>query len=117
MKETAMQPTMKWLLMSSRLKNLPYLLLVWQTQTPGKKQQNDMDVTSLQVYPNPAFHEFSVRYYLKEDASNVSLFIYSLSGRLIAMPLNGKAQKQGPHTIKISSDELSPGIYLCPIVV
>jgi arabinogalactan endo-1,4-beta-galactosidase len=72
------------------------------------------DALSVEVFPNPAGNECSVRYTLARPET-VQLALYSLTGQQV-LPL-GPAQllAAGPHTLALPWTGLVPGFYLLKI--
>ncbi len=63
----------------------------------------------LNIYPNPAHKEFSIKYALPKD-TKVSLSLYDASGRLVSMLVNG-IQEAGSYCKTLHTMNLSQGIY------
>lgn len=67
--------------------------------------KNIKNEITFQVYPNPAYDEFT----LTADVKEGIVEIYALSGRLM------KSEKLRDGKVTISTDELTGGIYLCKL--
>lgn len=65
--------------------------------------------TKQSVYPNPFTDEVTIAYDLK-SASEVTVAIYDMSGRIVKNVAGGY-QKAGGNHLKIQGEELNPGIY------
>jgi hypothetical protein len=68
---------------------------------------------SMEVFPNPANENFTIKLELIEKAE-VSYFINDLSGKLIQAPIVQELPA-GKHVLQTSTVNLLPGIYLCNI--
>lgn len=85
--------------------------------TEIKSAQNSGDFG---IYPNPMNSSATFRFY-NEKESYVSIEVYSMPGKLVAVPLREKLS-QGKHTIawegkNLRGEKLSPGIYLYRILI
>jgi hypothetical protein len=80
----------------------------------GLNTQSNINSFSMQQNePNPFTHETIVKYNLPEQTNNAYMAVYDLSGKQIAsFPLTQK----GNSSLTITSEKLSPGIYIYSIV-
>lgn len=80
------------------------------TQT-GTSIRNDVSVSELRAYPNPASEIVNIAYSYKGDASNVNLVVKNLMGATItsqAVPSNG-------NVVKLNISDFASGIYFYSI--
>lgn len=66
------------------------------------------------VYPNPVVDNCVIKYY-SEKEGNVSINIYKLSGQKVKTFFIENTEK-GFHEIKLNTQDMNKGIYLCRIV-
>ena len=67
-----------------------------------------------QNYPNPFNPVTVIRYSLFEEG-NVTLKIYDVLGREVAILLNNETQEEGEHEIMFDASKLSSGMYFYKI--
>ncbi len=70
--------------------------------------------TSLDLYPNPAQNRTTLTYSLN-SASNVTLNIFDMNGRLVSSLEKGR-QSAGVHTQEIALSGLDKGVYMIQII-
>jgi hypothetical protein len=70
--------------------------------------------TSFDLYPNPAQNRTTLSYSLN-SASNVTLNIFDMNGRMISSLEKGR-QSAGLHTQEISLTGLEKGVYMIQII-
>jgi len=70
--------------------------------------------TDLRVYPNPASSTTTLEYNLNQ-ATNVTLQVYDMSGRLVSTLDKGR-QSQGKHSLQMNVQNLNSGIYMVRII-
>jgi hypothetical protein len=85
----------------------------------GEVYQGDSRITPTlfalpNVYPNP-FNPTTVVSYKLQDASNVNLTLYDISGRKVAELVNGW-RDAGVHEVVFDAAELASGIYFVHLV-
>lgn len=67
------------------------------------------------AYPNPFNPTTNIQYTIEQATSNVSIRVYDMLGRQVAILVNGP-QMAGSHTIKFDAANLSSGIYYVSMV-
>jgi hypothetical protein len=67
-----------------------------------------------QNYPNPFNPATTIRYDLPEPG-HVQIRIYTITGQMVAMPVNGTVPA-GYHTLQLNATRLASGVYLYEIV-
>jgi flagellar hook assembly protein FlgD len=84
----------------------------------GEEEADKSEVKpgKINCYPNPFTHTTSIEFSL-ENASEITLEIYDLSGNMIKMPLHRQLLSPGSYSIRWdATDEwnstVSPGIYI-----
>lgn len=71
----------------------------------------DLDGDELgQNFPNPMTDKTKIRFSIRE-ANHVQLSVYDLTGKMVAMPVNGFYQ-QGEHEVELNRGALPSSIYL-----
>jgi hypothetical protein len=63
------------------------------------------------IVPNPVTDELTVTFRLPESLP-VSITVYSMDGRVVAMPMIRRNHGSGDHAATISTDGLPSGTYL-----
>jgi predicted secreted protein len=89
-----------------------WLLHMDQDGTVGMTDHQYLDATSYvlnQNYPNPFSNATTIEYFIP-TSENISLKIYDLSGRLLAI-LVDEFQQSGDHSIRFENNQLQEGIY------
>ncbi len=81
------------------------------TAIPSDVQNLQEEKGSLQVYPNPASSETTVKFELLQNA-DVSLKIYSPLGQLLSILFEGKLS-QGEHSFQWNAQKVAVGMYTC----
>jgi hypothetical protein len=66
--------------------------------------------TLAQSFPNPARSSAVIRFALPE-AAPVTLSVYDIQGRRVAMPLDHVVQPAGRHDVPVQADLWKPGVY------
>ena len=62
------------------------------------------------AYPNPFNPSTNIKFSLAEDVSDLKLYIYDITGRLVKKLYNG-SQNKGEYQIKWNATEYASGIY------
>lgn len=75
---------------------------------------NGVKVT--QNSPNPYSNSTSIAYELQKNASLVSLFVYDVTGKVVAEQLEGN-QQSGKHLVKFNANSLPAGIYYYSLMI
>jgi Zn-dependent metalloprotease len=70
----------------------------------------------LEITPNPASEQASVRFMVQQPASRVTLKVYTILGQEV-MTLSDGMLAQGNHTLPFSTEALSAGVYVCRLQV
>jgi len=70
--------------------------------------------STLRVYPNPASSATTLDYTLT-DASNVTLQVYDMNGRLLSS-LNKGRQSSGQHSLQMNVQNMKSGVYMIRII-
>ena len=70
---------------------------------------NNFDFT---CYPNPFSQSTTLSYTLGES-SNVTLSVYNILGKEVAVIINNTLQLNGPHQVEFNNHSLPSGIYSC----
>ncbi|MFA6200574.1 MAG: T9SS type A sorting domain-containing protein [Bacteroidales bacterium] len=70
--------------------------------------------SNLRVYPNPASSTTTLDYALT-DASNVTLQVYDMNGRLLSS-LNKGRQSSGQHSLQMNVQNMKSGVYMIRII-
>ena len=71
-------------------------------------------IAGVNLYPNPVNQEATIDLNLNE-ATNVSVFVYDITGKIVATVFNGQMDA-GLTTLKVDASELEAGIYFTTIV-
>jgi hypothetical protein len=79
----------------------------------GAKEQADLQVKELTIYPNPFKNLITFSYVLNEP-SQVCLKILNSYGDLIAEPVKAY-QEQGEHKVRWNAEGLPAGVYFCQL--
>jgi hypothetical protein len=82
-----------------------------------KKNDNSSSVISYKLhqnYPNP-FNPESVITYSLTNQSNVTLKVFDVTGREIAVLIDNEKKEEGTHTIVFEASGLSSGTYFCKL--
>ncbi len=83
-------------------------------QSPCKgtdvKQRKQLNGSGLQVYPNPAVSNVTIKYELESDA-DVTLKLYNMLGKEL-MSVSRRDIDAGSHSIVLNAGELPPGMYV-----
>ncbi|MCK4594319.1 T9SS type A sorting domain-containing protein [bacterium] len=66
-------------------------------------------------YPCPATDQVTLSYSLPEDAQNVELSLYDLSGRLVASSIS-LSTAPGRHEVAYDTSALTPGVYIARLI-
>jgi photosystem II stability/assembly factor-like uncharacterized protein len=80
-------------------------------KTAVEENSLQMDYASLQIYPNPFNPKTNIRYALPHN-NNVRLVVYDITGREVAVLINGY-HEAGFKTVTFDASALSSGMYLC----
>ncbi len=70
--------------------------------------------SNLRVYPNPASSTTTLDYALT-DASNVTLQVYDMNGRLLSSLDKGR-QSSGQHSLQMNVQNMKSGVYMIRII-
>lgn len=70
--------------------------------------------SNLKVYPNPASSTTTLDYTLT-DASNVTLQVYDMNGRLLSSLDKGR-QSSGQHSLQMNVQNMKSGVYMIRII-
>lgn len=70
--------------------------------------------STLRIYPNPASSQTVIDYTLS-NASNVTLQVYDMNGRMLSS-LNKGRQSEGNHSIQMNCEGMNKGIYMVKII-
>ena len=73
---------------------------------------NNNSLQFASVYPNPATSESVVSFYLN-NKSSVSITLMNSLGQNIKTILSDKQENEGVHTLPLSTEKLSAGMYYC----
>ncbi len=98
---------------SDAVGNTGFDTYVFEYPATGMESQNGPSVSGISCSPNPFNGLTSVSYILSE-AVNVSVEIYSITGRLVDT-LVKEEQQSGCHSVNWNASDMNPGIYLCRI--
>lgn len=71
-------------------------------------------IAGVNLYPNPVSQEATIDVNLNE-ATNVSVFVYDITGKVVATVYNGQMDA-GMTTLKVDASNLEAGIYFTAIV-
>jgi PKD repeat protein len=71
-------------------------------------------IAGVNLYPNPVNQEATIDVNLNE-ATNVSVFVYDITGKIVATVFNGQMDA-GMTTLKVDASNLEAGIYFTAIV-
>jgi hypothetical protein len=85
----------------------------------GADQPEEMISGSLRfrsVEPNPASNDILVNFSMPESGAT-TVEIYSMDGKRIAVPINGRIFDAGEHQERVSVKELDPGVYTLRLMV
>jgi hypothetical protein len=85
-------------------------LYKYRTNTGVGIQTNRMDFSLAQNFPNP-FNPVTTIHYTLKNNSIVSLKVYDLVGREIAVLINDERKTLGNHTVSFNAKNLSSGVY------
>lgn len=69
-------------------------------------------VSAIELYPNPNTGRATLKFALNAD-SEVSFDIFDVTGKLLATVFNKQEVAAGIYKFDFSTDQFSPGIYLC----
>jgi len=78
---------------------------------PAPAIEVPVELALAQSIPNPADASVLIRFSLP-SAAPVTLSVYDLQGRQVAVPLNHVHQEAGPHELVLPTGHLKPGVYL-----
>jgi hypothetical protein len=84
-----------------------------ESQENGISYSNSIPFT---IYPNPAKYNVSISFTLR-DNSDVSLYIYDLTGKEISRLLTDDMLTAGNHDFSWNSANTKPGVYLVKLIV
>jgi hypothetical protein len=73
-------------------------------------EEKDPLISAVNAYPNPFREGFSLNYYLREN-SDISIELLNAAGMKVQQIFQGN-QFSGMHTVRISSQDLSDGMYI-----
>lgn len=79
-------------------------------------RQADDAVVAMSVFPNPAQGESTVSYQVLSGTQAVAVRVTDLLGREVRTLLDAK-QNAGFHDLKVSTNDLTPGLYLVKVQV
>lgn len=80
------------------------------------KQDGIKHNTSIQVYPNPFANSTNVAITL-ETATQVSVYVYNMPGKLVDNPVKNKPLPAGTNNITYINSRLTAGIYLIVVEI
>jgi len=80
------------------------------TSIEDKMVKNEFTAT---VFPNPVTENTIFQYNLPESGL-VNVSIFNLSGQKLATPVDSR-QTQGRHEVRLTTDKLTNGVYICKI--
>ncbi len=86
----------------------PFLTDTFGIEEPSNSQLS-ISNSQLSIYPNPSFSNTTIKYEMPK-ATNISLRLYDISGRLVKTIYSG-TQEKGYHKIEIPRREFRRGIY------
>lgn len=87
------------------------LQAIERTAMQSSKQITIAETPAIRFYPNPFSGSTNLEIVLPK-ASNVSLSVYDLAGRLMDNPVKNKPMTAGKHTITYTNKGLKPNAYL-----
>lgn len=82
----------------------------------GVKEINSADLSSLAVLPNPAATSARVSFTLVKSAT-VSVNLYDMTGKLVAVVANGAAYSEGSHSLDLNVASYTNGLYFVAVDV
>lgn len=77
---------------------------------------NDIGTTTLYCSPNPFKSITNITYTIAQD-TQVTLWIYDITGKLVQTLANDQPQTEGTHTFMFDATNLPSGIYICTLQV
>lgn len=77
---------------------------------------NNIGTTTLHCSPNPFKGITNVIYTLTQD-TQVTVWIYDITGKLVYTLANDQPQTEGTHTFRFDATNLPSGIYICTLQV
>jgi len=85
-----------------------------KTVTSGPTSVNDVVSNELNFtcYPNP-FSQSTTLSYSLEKAGNVSLTVYDVLGKEVAVIMDNVSQSAGNHQVQFTGKDLTKGVYSC----
>ncbi len=70
-----------------------------------------------QIYPNPASQMTTIRYQALTNNCSVTLKVYDLQGKEVAVLLNEQLQSAGLHSVQWSPENLPNGLYQARLII
>ena len=78
-------------------------------------EQNNEELNSFNIYPNPIFNNAAISYQLSEN-SKVKISVYDVLGKEVLLLLN-ENQSLGEHHLIINAEQIQNGIYFVKITL
>jgi len=113
--ETNLESITKLRELATKIKNTPYEDLIKPSDGEINYENiipNDFEV--FQNYPNPFNSGTTIKFNLP-NATNINIVIYNSLGEKVKTVVN-QSFEAGKHSIKISMNEFSSGVYFCQII-
>ena len=100
------------------VKDKPEVIKKWEAHVAQQKKATQLETETIEYtntlrlsnYPNPFVETTTISYYL-EDANNVSLTVYDITGREVSRLIDEVNEQAGMHNVKFDGNNLEEGIY------
>jgi len=91
----------------------PFENVIATRTTPATTDEFRLDI---QAFPNPFVEQLFINIDL-QAASEVSIAIYDVTGKMVQAVASNKQMESGKHQVEIQTDNYAPGLYLCQVII
>ena len=83
---------------------------------PDSRENINVGVTLSNPYPNPAFDQLTLPFFVQENQTSITLNVNDQLGRSLINKDLGR-YTTGNHHVEIPTDQLTPGVYSCSLEI